>query len=456
MNPLALETQTHRPFIESRGSGLWVDGANVGQLVSQFGTPLYVTSLSAFAERVGHYKKALQSAFPSSRLYYALKANWGRPLVDALRAAGEGFDIVSAGELTHLLESGVTPALICFAGVGKTPEEIRLALESQVGMVNVEHLGELDVILNTLRQLRSTSKVALRLNPCVDVETHPHLRTGALDSKFGMRAEELLGALSSPSWRERLAQGDAAGVPLSQALRGVHVHVGSQLLKGTLLDAVVDSALALADALVALGLPIDHMDFGGGLGVPHSGVPHDGSDIKNHVEGLRQALHRCMERHPALKRCWGSDLQRVQICLEPGRSVVASSTIFLSKALYTRCNTAEHRFVYVDGGMNDFPRPSLYGARHDVVVAQQALDRSHEVAGGGGLSIVGPVCESADVLRRDPTPMELPRVAPGDVLGFFEAGAYCRSMASNYNLRPLPRTVYVEGGRIVWVDGSTP
>jgi diaminopimelate decarboxylase len=172
------------------------------------------------------------------------------------------------------------------------------------------------------------------------------------------------------------------------------------------------------------------------------------------VQGLRDALFAACQQNGSLVAAWGKDLSGVEVCLEPGRSVVASSTIFVTRALYTRTNHADHRFVYVDGGMNDFPRPAIYAAKHAVTVALrggaavQAV-AGQAVAGGAGLQIVGPVCESGDVLRKDPSLIEIDRVAPGDTLVFFEAGAYCRSMASEYNLRPLPQTVYVQNGKVL-------
>lgn len=449
-----------RPHMTWQRGDLKIDGVSVGRLVGDYGTPLYVTSVAAFEDRIRLARTAMQESFAEHRVYYALKANWGRPLVEAVKRASEGFDIVSAGEWDHLRACGVDPAVVCFAGVGKTREEIAAALSASVGILNIEHLGELQFALAQLERQPSASRLALRLNPCIEVDTHPHLRTGALDSKFGMRAEEMLSTLALPSWRDCLERRDASGRPLSDAVRGVHVHVGSQLLKGPLFESVVRAVMELAESLIGLGFPIDHLDFGGGLGVPHTGVPLEGADLTSHIAALRHAVFAAVKSRPVLQARWGDGLERCQIGIEPGRSLVASSTVFLTEVLYTRVSSPQHRFAYVNGGMNDFPRPSLYGARHDVCVAhrpqgtpnpllgQTSLGISGAVEGGAGLQIVGPVCESADVLRRDPGTDELAVVAPGDVLAFFEAGAYCRSMASEYNLRPLPRTAYLHNGSV--------
>ncbi len=438
-----------RPGIGWQDGAFCIEGLPLAELTAKVPTPFYVTALSAFEQRLKFYQRHLRRAFPKSRVYYALKANSGLPLVRCVSEVGEGFDIVSQGELEHLLRAGVDPARICYAGVGKSPEEIAVALRSCVGVLNVEHIDELKQALVLMAETRATTRIALRLNPCIDVETHPHLRTGALDSKFGMLESEILGFVDSDTGKALLAAKDATGAALRQAIAGIHVHVGSQLLTGKLFEGVVNAATRLGVALMERGLVISHLDFGGGLGVGLQGVPHDGSDIENHVRGLQEALLAACQKEVTLVEAWGKDLSRVEVCLEPGRSVVASSTIFVTRALYTRTNHADHRFVYVDGGMNDFPRPAIYAAKHAVTVALHggASAAGQAVAGGAGLQIVGPVCESGDVLRKDPALNEIDRVAPGDTLVFFEAGAYCRSMASEYNLRPLPQTVYVRAGK---------
>jgi diaminopimelate decarboxylase len=435
---------------------LQIEGVPVSRALARVATPFYITSLAAVGDRVRSYRDALQSCFPLNQLYYALKANWGEPVVGVVRDNGCGFDIVSSGELRHLQSLGVRPESICFAGVGKSRQEIEEALEAEVGILNVEHLGELAHALKVLQTQRSTTRLALRLNPCLEVDTHPHLRTGALDSKFGILKSHILRFLDDQY--ALFNSSSAHGLPLRQSVCGLHIHVGSQLLSGRLFELVVEALVDLAHEMVSRGFPISHLDFGGGLGVGPAGVPVDASDIWAHVRGLHRALHESVDRRPRLRELWGGDLSRVQICLEPGRSVVASSTAFISQVLYTRENDPEHRFAFVDGGMNDFPRPSLYGAEHSVILACGAGDHQsvtpvglewgqpERVAGGRGLKVVGPVCESADVLARDPA---IDPIGVGDVLAFLEAGAYCRSMASTYNLRKLPPTVYVQADTLI-------
>ena len=432
----------------------FIEGVSLADLLAKYPTPVYVTSLGAIEARTRLYQSELKKYFPQSQVYYALKANWAAPVIKTVQTAGEGFDIVSIGELQHLLRLQVDPRTICFAGVGKTPAEVQAALEAGVGVLNVEHLAELALALQLLKKIPSHTKIALRLNPALEIETHPHLKTGALDSKFGMLGpaiEEFVVANDV-----LLRESSALGRPLVESIAGIHVHVGSQLLTGPIFSKLVRAVAVLSESLLQAGVRVSHLDFGGGLGVASTGVPDSGQDVVDHVSCLHLALRAVCSENKVLRELWGQNFENVQICLEPGRSIVASSTIFATRVLYTRQNSAAHRFAYVDGGMNDFPRPAIYGAQHDVVVAEQARHSragdsiasawSPVIAGGKGLQIVGPVCESGDVLRKD---AELGDVAVGDTLVFLEAGAYCRSMASEYNLRKLPASIFVRGNHVI-------
>ena len=429
----------------------FIEEVSLERFLDLYQTPFYITSLSAIEDRVKVYRKALKKYFPKNRIFYALKANWGVPVIEAVRGLGEGFDIVSQGELDHLLKLGVDPASICFAGVGKKHSEIEAALRSGVGILNIEHLEELQYCLGLMKTIPSNTRIALRLNPALEIETHPHLRTGALDSKFGILAQALLSFFEANQHLK--TEWSAQGKPLLESVSGIHVHVGSQLLSGMVFKKLVAAVAEISEDLYLAGIRISHLDFGGGLGVPLSGVPESGEDVTHHVDDLFEALKKSCAEKQILQKLWGENFESVQVCLEPGRSIVASSTVFATEVLYTRENGASYRFAFVDGGMNDFPRPSIYGATHDVILGCRrkkslALDSATapRVQGGPGLQIVGPVCESGDVLRKD-APLE--SVVPGDVILFLEAGAYCRSMASEYNLRKLPHTFYVRGAEIV-------
>ena len=448
-----------RPFLKisenplgSLISEATVDGVPLEKCLAVARSPVYLTSLSAVAERARIYRQSLSACFPNSKIHYAVKANFAQAVLQEVLGEGVGLDIVSPGELRAALRAQCNPALICYAGVGKRTKDIVEALDHQVQHLNAEHMDELLTLLELISKNKAkvgtgstvSTEVSLRWNPCLDIQTHPHLRTGALDSKFGILSGEILKSLG----QMKTEWGEEAFLKHTTPIRGIHVHVGSQLQNPEVYGALCLGLSGLAKDLFALGVQISHFDLGGGLGVGKNGVPADGSDIRSRVEfvcgHLKEALRNRMSEEPSLKGIWGSDLSRVSVALEPGRSIVASSTVFLTEVLYTKANSDAHRFVYVDAGMNDFPRPSLYGATH----AHTCLFADERNKGKviQKCSIVGPVCESADVLARE---AQVPPLVAGDLVCFFEAGAYCRSMASHYNLRPLPAEIFLKNGQIV-------
>lgn len=438
-----------RPFIDvlpvsqrKGGSGLQVDGVSLQKLLGFGYSPVYVTALSAVEARAKAYLNALHKNFSSGHVYYALKANFALPVLRTIRDAGCGADIVSIGEWRRALEAGFKPADICFAGVGKMPSEWKESIAGGLGTLNVEHLAELDDVLAHLESHNAPTQLAVRLNPCVESKTHPHLKTGALDSKFGILFEQLVEWVSSTEVR---CKSRDAFLALTKPLSGIHVHVGSQLENPEILALVIKKTLSCAEFLVSKGINIRVLDLGGGLHVGFDGVPADNGDITRHIDFLGGALREHLSEYPALSKLWGARLERLDVSVEPGRSVVASSTVFLSKVLFEKTNSDTNRFCYVDGAMNDFPRPSIYGARHALALVDFAAGVQSQ---SYSYKVVGPVCESADVLAKD---VELPKVTAGDTLCFFEAGAYCRSMASHYNLRALPAEIFVKGGQVVEV-----
>jgi diaminopimelate decarboxylase len=472
---MTLRPHIAAPSLASRGdaNAVAIEGVTLGRCLGAMPTPFYCTSLSAVEARATAYVSALSKHFPRSAVHYALKANFAPEVVEAVRRGGAGVDIVSVGEWRAALAAGAKPAEICFAGVGKRREEWIEAIEAGLGYLNVEHTAELREVLDHLAGKKGEARdgplkasaatcVSLRLNPCVELDTHPHLRTGALDSKFGMLHEQVMGFLAqSRSLYPTGAEGDARFRRWLSPIKGVHVHVGSQLQAGNVFGHVATRTARLAGELCRQGIGVSHFDLGGGLGVGPDGVPPGHEDIREHVEFLSEALRRAlleeMSQNASAERDWGTELERVSVALEPGRSIVASSTLLVTRVLYEKSNSPEIHFAYVDAGMNDFPRPAIYGATHPVEFLATADGLG--VASRGGASaaaregswlqpyqVVGPVCESGDVLARK---APLPPLRPGDVLGFLEAGAYCRSMASHYNLRPLPGEVFVRGSEIV-------
>ncbi len=440
---------------------LEVDGVNLSVLRGQVSGPCFVTSLNAVKQRAETYVRELASYFSKSRVFYAMKANAAPEILREVARQGCGLDIVSIGEFRAARAAGVPAAEICFAGVGKLTSEIIEAVEAGLGVINVEHAQELSFVLEHLQTRRAQYAaavqptggflemqrafheplVALRLNPCVESQTHPHLKTGALDSKFGMLTAQVADWLQSTQLRftRNNKLDEKAFREFVAPLKGIHVHIGSQLQSHDVfplvLERVRDCVLMLADS----GVQIDHLDLGGGLGVGPAGVPADASDIRAHVGFQARALRELVGAQPRLQEMWGADCSKLTVCLEPGRSMVASSTVFLTEVLYEKANLDTVRFAYVDAGMNAFPRPSIYGAEHSTACANKpATSLIH-------YKVFGPVCESGDVLARE---ARLPQLHAGDVVVFFEAGAYCRSMASHYNLRTIPAEVFVRDGKI--------
>ena len=439
-----------RPFIETSGhkeTGIdfWVDGVSLKSLENREYSPVYVTALSAIKDRVLQYQKALTRNFPRNHLYYAVKANFAEPVLRAISSCGSGADIVSIGEWRACTKNNVfTPQKICFAGVGKTPLEIREALAGGVGTFNVEHVAELDFLIKEIEGQQKNHQthfplIAVRLNPCVESDTHPHLKTGALDSKFGILLDDLRLFFQGNMRHNEQAK---------KCVRGIHVHIGSQLMNAEVFHLVMQKVCECALMMHEYGFFVDHVDLGGGLGVGFEGVPLDASDIHKHVDFISNALKKAVKSYSTLQQLWGNNCENLNVCLEPGRSVVASSTVFFTKVLYFKKNADAHVFTYVDGAMNDFPRPSLYGAKHQVLVAKWARNRTSN-SPLFSQKIVGPVCESGDILAQQ---VLLPEMDAHDVLAFMEAGAYCRSMASHYNLRILPAEIFVEQGTVVHVN----
>lgn len=423
------------------GNAFQVDSQSLTEILKNHKTPLYVTSLKAVAERVQAYQASLQAQAPQFDIFYAMKANFAQAVLKTVQGCGAGVDIVSIGEWRAARRAHFQPQKICFAGVGKRPEEWMETIAHGIGFLNVEHVLELEEVLNFIAQqkpyLNSIPCVALRLNPCLEIDTHPHLKTGALDSKFGVLFEHF------QTWLRVQKQkfvSPEAFQEWAKPLSGLHVHLGSQLLSQDVFVHTVRKVLDCAQFMFEMGVMVKHLDLGGGLGVPLTGVAHNNKDIQNHVELLFGSLKRELKSYPHLLEIWKPDLSGLHVSLEPGRSVVASSTVFLTTVLYTKTNSEDIRFCYVDGGMNDFPRPSIYGAQHHAelvlwneATAQNIVQKNWQV--------VGPVCESGDFLSKQ---TQLPdSISRGCVLAFFEAGAYCRSMASEYNLRPLPEEIFL-------------
>ena len=383
------------PFHYQQGK-LYCDGVDLESAVAVHGTPSYIYSLDAILTRYRAYETALEGLH--HQVHFAVKANSTLAILHALAQEGAGFDIVSGGELHRVIAAGGDPSKVVFSGVGKTPDEIRFGLEKNIHSFNCESEDEIRLISEVAASLHHKASIALRVNPDVDAVTHPYISTGLKEHKFGVDIDEA---------EEIYAR--SATLP-NVELNGVSCHIGSQLLDIDPLLEAADKTLTLVARLRARGLPITHLDLGGGLGVTYRT-----GDVAMSVGDLMDRLR------PKLA---GLNLK---VMFEPGRSIVAEAGALLTRVLLIKKN-GTRTFVIVDAAMNDLIRPALYQAHHEIVPICQPSNGNQITA-----DVVGPVCESGDFFARSRT---LPELKAGDLLAIKTAGAYGFVLASNYNSRP--------------------
>ena len=400
------------PFLTREGAALKLDGHVLSELAAQFGTPLYVYSKRAMLSALASYERALQGR--RHLICYAMKANSTLAVLQTFAQAGCGFDIVSAGELMRVLTAGGDPNKIVFSGVGKTRDEMRQALQAGVRCFNVESLGELDQLDAVARAMGRQAPVSLRVNPDVDAGTHPYISTGLKGNKFGIAHEQALAAYQHAA--------SLTGLQVT----GIDCHIGSQITQlEPYLDAL-DRMLDLVEAVEAAGIPIHHIDVGGGLGITYTDeAPPEAAVL---VAGLLQRLDARGHGHR-------------EVLFEPGRSLVGNAGVMLTEVLYLKPGGGEEdakNFCIVDAAMNDLMRPAMYQAWMGIEACQ--LRNTPALS----WDIVGPVCESGDWLGRD----RVLAVQPADVLAVLSAGAYGMAMASNYNTRPRAAEVMVDGDQV--------
>ncbi len=393
---------------EYRQGELYCEQVPVSRIAKEVGTPCYVYS---YATLVRHYR-AYDSAFKNVPhiIAFAMKANSNLAILRVMVNEGSGVDIVSGGELFRALKAGVPPSKIVFAGVGKTPDEIRDALKADILMFNVESPAELHVMNEVAASLGKKARVALRINPDIDPRTHPYISTGLKKSKFGIAADRAVDEFTMAS---SLRHVDVVGV---------HAHIGSQLTEVTPFIEALNKVAKLIATLKGQGISVRYLNIGGGLGITYSDEkPPLPQDLSNAILPLVQDLE-------------------LTLVMEPGRVIVGNAGILVTKALYLKEGEAKS-FVIVDAAMNDLIRPSLYGAYHEIrLLNEEAGHRAkHQV------DIVGPVCESGDFLAKD---RMLATVKPGELMAVMSAGAYGFVMASNYNSRPRVAEVLIKDGEI--------
>ena len=388
-----------------RASSLYCEEVALCDLASQYGTPLYVYSRQTIEEAAQKYETAFCNI--AHKLCYAVKANSNLAILKILQKRGWGFDIVSLGELARVLQIGADPKKIVFSGVGKTEEEIRVALSAGVGVFNIESEPEFERLAQIATEMHCRPRVYFRVNPDVDAHTHPYISTGLKTNKFGVDFYSAFGLLKR------------AAVCESVELAGIDCHIGSQLTSFEPYFDACDRLLDLLKKLRAAGIELKDIDFGGGVGVCYRDETVE--PIENLVLGLKSRLTQ-------------SGFDHLRIVMEPGRSIVAAAGLLLCSVQYVKTTPVKH-FLITDAGMNDLIRPALYAAWMPVLPIRRS--DCPEVL----FDVVGPVCESSDWLARD-------RVLPaqaGELLAVTMAGAYGMSMASRYNSRRLPAEVLVSG-----------
>lgn len=392
-----------------RNGTLFCEDVSLPSVAELHGTPAYIYSKAAIVNRFRAYESAL-AGFPH-RICYSVKANSNLAVLKVLAAEGAGFDIVSGGELYRVLAAGGDPVSVVFSGVGKTESEIRFALEKKIHSFNCESEAEIGLISRLAVKLDQKAAIAIRVNPDVDAITHPYISTGLREHKFGVDigvAEELYAR--------------AAQLP-GIAIEGVSCHIGSQLLDFEPLLEAADKALALVSRLRANGIPIRNLDLGGGLGIAYR-PSERAATVKAFIDRLRPKLEDA----------------GLALVLEPGRSIVAEAGLMLTRVVLVKHN-GQKTFVIVDGAMNDLIRPALYQAHHEIIPVNQS-------AGARVIrtDVVGPVCETGDFFARG---RDLPETHSGDLLAIMAAGAYGFVLSSNYNSRPRPCELLIDGEKVI-------
>jgi len=395
-------------FFKYKGKRFHAEGVPVEKIVAEVGTPVFIYSKKTL---VRHYK-AYDQAFKGSPhlICYSVKANSNLAVLKTFDELGSGFDIVSAGELARVIKAGGDISKVVFSGVGKRDDEIEFAIKKNILMFNVESPQELRAVDRIAGRLKKRVGVAIRVNPDVNPKTHPYISTGLKKNKFGIETGAAI--------KEYVfANGNLKNIELL----GVDCHIGSQITQITPFTAAIAKTKKLIGTLRKEGIDIKYLNMGGGLGITYK------DEVPPHPSKYGEAV---------IKNTKGLG---VTLIFEPGRSMVGNAGILATSVTYTKKGSTKN-FTITDAGMNDLPRPSLYGSYHAIVPVR--------LAGGKGKSelvegdVVGPICESGDFLGQD---MKIEETAPGGLLAVMSAGAYCFTMSSNYNSRPRAAEVMVDG-----------
>jgi diaminopimelate decarboxylase len=397
-----------------KDSHLHIEGHDCCDLVKKYGTPLYVTSENRVCGQYRSYQKALSKCYNKVQVLFAAKANGNLAVLRALAGRGAGADIFSSGELHLALEAGMPAEKLLFNGSSKSPGDLSLAVRKGV-KVSVDSLDELHQLDAIAGAAGTVAEIAFRVNPALDVPTHPKIATGLATSKFGIPHKEIPAA-----YREALACAHVKPV-------GLHCHIGSQILDIEPFIRAAKVMVRIAKDLTDIGVNLEFIDLGGGLGIPYH---HDTDPAPTPEDYAAQVV-------PVFKAGIEACGITPELWVEPGRSLVADSTVLLTRVNSTK--TAHKHFANVDAGFNLLIRPAMYDAYHEVIVANRA-----DAEWTTEYTVTGPICESGDILAHD---RKLPLLVAGDIIAVLDAGAYGFAMSSQYNSRPRCAEVLVSGDR---------
>ena len=387
--------------LNRREDKLFIDEVSLEDIAKEYGTPVYVYSGSKLKENLKGY---LSSIREKDKICYSVKSNSNIHLLELLADLGSGFDVVSGNELRKCLEAGAKPEDIVFSGVGKTEEELVLAIKENIFSINIESEEELDRIIKTAKDLEKKAQCMIRINPDISSESHPYIQTGLKTSKFGILREGIDSIVEKAS-KSRLIN-----------LKGIASHVGSQIFNKELIFENLNLLIEIANNLIRQGHALSYIDLGGGLGISYQ----EERELKP-----REVLEEVISRLEPLN---------LNLLLEPGRSISGNTGVLLSKVEYLK-KTSDLNFAVIDSGMNDLLRPSLYQAWHNISVV--ATNNQKELS----YTVVGPVCESGDTFGED----RILSLDKDSILAIHDAGAYGQVMSSNYNSRLRPPEILVEG-----------
>jgi diaminopimelate decarboxylase len=390
-----------RKLITFKKNQLFIDKYNFSEIVKENKTPFYLYSERILTNNFNLFKKAIKKSKQKGLICFALKSNNNIEVLKTLARLGSGADIVSGGELKQALKAGIPASKIVFSGVGKTEKEIKEGLKANILSFNVESLEELEMINSLAKKMKVKAQVAFRLNPKVHAKTHKHISTGYKTHKFGILKDDILMAAKVERYWT------------NTQLVGLSIHIGSQL---TNLDATFEAIENMCDCANELGINLKFLDVGGGLGVNYK--EGEAPEVDAYIAGVDRIIK--------------SKCGDIKVVYEPGRSISATCGFFVSKVIRSKVSE-DCRFVIVDGGMNDFVRPSLYDAYHEIFSSVNSKDLVET-------DIVGPICETADCFG---TSRMLPKLTDKDFVIIGDTGAYGHTMSSHYNMRKKPKEIFL-------------